>query len=315
MEKFQEWRDEKAAELKNIEDHQERRQKLEEIRSEDRYSFSEWQKLFKRWHLNLDEKNGLYYDPGSEFFEKHSKDLNAEFILEHLTAVDDLIPGINKEKLPSLDSNDVTTDDRIVKKFTSPDDGFFYRVHDFIIRLDIEKIEQLRESFKDKVVVEIGTYHSGGYELACLLSARAYIAVEPNYYNRLIHSFLQLNEEKITERVHEVESLKDLDVKSIPFNFVSEDGLTFLRRLPDNSVIPLDIGISDLLARYGGHLKDYYPDMQKKLGRVIKSDSYYIKCNSVQLSLPPDKKFVDANIDSRNYVSIDKVIATGKDSP
>lgn len=312
MEKLQEWRDEKASELKSIKDHSERKQKLEDIKSEKEYSFSEWQRLFEKWKLNLERRKDGYPDSdvGIYPFLAHEKDLDRESFLQCLTPVEDLIPGINTDKLPSLDSKNITAEDRPKRGFAL-DDRFSHSVEQFIWNMDIQEFEKFRESYKDKIIVEIGIPHAQTYRLACLLGAKGYIAVERFLYNRLILSMLYtgFNDFKVPQDDSYSKNINtkvdQFDVKPIPFNLVNEDGLEFLKRLPDNSVVPFDFGVGDLFFKKS---KEYYDEFGKELGRIIANDSYYLQCNSVPLSLPTEKREVKDNLFPSDHIFVRKIV-------
>jgi hypothetical protein len=95
----------------------------------------------------------------------------------------------------------------------------------------MSKVESALESFKDQIIIDLGAgSESGGFELACKLGARAYIAVEYCFTPWLVKSLAESNPEN-----------------PIPYAVIYSDIAQVLEHLPSNSFAFFIAGIDDCL--------------------------------------------------------------------
>ncbi len=197
---------------------------------------------------------------------------------DKVATLESLIPGIKMNGIISLEH---FTDDiySIRQKYESRvleghslEIPFSTDALEFLTNLaktDIKSFEEIKQKFQDVVIVDCGAggsyanYSSTGYQIACLLKAKGYIGVEPFNFPMLYRGFL--TQEEVEEET------------PIPFNLVAEDGLTFLRRLPDNSVSLFSFGLdSSILPN-----ESYTSDLAQEMTRVLKDKHLCIASNSV----------------------------------
>lgn len=104
-------------------------------------------------------------------------------------------------------------------------------------------------ALKDQVVIDIGCGFSlqNTYMLSCMLKASGYIGVDAFFNPNNIAA--SMNQQKVNEffrnnrfSVRGEREFKD-EIKAIPVSAEQEDMLSFLRRLPDNSVSIISSGI------------------------------------------------------------------------
>jgi len=106
--------------------------------------------------------------------------------------------------------------------------------------------EELRHFLGGQVVVDLGAGRElFAYNLAHEHGARAYIGVEPNH-------FAQLDAAS--------------DAAKMPFYVVGEDMLSFLQRLPDNSVSLFVFGIDDFILQGA---ESYKKNVEAEMARVL----------------------------------------------
>jgi len=139
-----------------------------------------------------------------------------------------------------------------------------------------EALEQLREKIRGKIFIDIGAGsgremlgeeldYVAGHEIAKLLEARAYVAIEPNFAETLAYRF--------KNRKNQMES----DELEIPVAIFEDDGLTFLKRLEDSS--------ASLFTSYLDNTrladKEYNRDLEKEIARVVGDDNPFVSFKSV----------------------------------
>jgi len=144
--------------------------------------------------------------------------------LESITAVEKIIPGINIKKLHTIDNPMMTKrsyhSDKIELLSDEPRMSIVYN--------ELSKKKQNFDELKNQVLVDLG---AGSFGQAYLTFAqeygcKAYIAVEPIFY----------------EKLHMRLSQKPGISKAV----IAEDMLTFLKRLPNNSVSFIISGVEYL---------------------------------------------------------------------
>lgn len=111
----------------------------------------------------------------------------------------------------------------------------------------VEKaVEKLRAIFKDQIIVDLGHgWDNSGYKFANLVGAKAYIGVDLFMDTRgggienltELYKAMGLTDEYIQKH--------QLDSNNVPWASVREDGLTFLRALPSDSVSVFMGGLCD----------------------------------------------------------------------
>jgi hypothetical protein len=108
------------------------------------------------------------------------------------------------------------------------------------------------QPYKDQIVVDLGAgIMPYGLKISESLGAKGYIAVEPNFPNSL------------RENIYS---------HSIPFTIIPEDMLTFLRRLPDESVSILTSGIDECILQS----KEYITSVEEEIERTLHQLGTYI---------------------------------------
>jgi len=172
-----------------------------------------------------------------------------------------LIPGIKTGKNPhkGLDSNEFSYNNADI---SSP----------LIWPLRNENgrniIAEFFKPFKNQTVVDIGSgATANGYILAGFAEAKAFVAVEPNEeaLEDLRGDLLYANEAK--------GSLKKLNKPLIPVSLVNDDGRSFLKRLPDQSVSIFTSGINETIIHGNPqHIKD----IEAEIARVLHPEGAYI---------------------------------------
>jgi len=182
--------------------------------------------------------------------------------------------------LPTLD-NDVP----FTKELPEKSDPIYTPYSDLalrtVLKLSEKQLQDMRESFHDKVIVDIGAGRiEHGYNLACVLKAKGYVAVEPFNAEYFFENLLvQSGEENRPINKRYDESFKSgIEMEPIPFNIALEDGLSFLKRIPDNSVIVFTFGLGDNAAIAD---EEYTGQMRKEIMRVMVKDGYSISNNSL----------------------------------
>jgi hypothetical protein len=323
MEKFtnpQEYRDEKAKELMEIYDHTERAVKLGELKETGEYKNSKIISILKRLGIELEEQlqfdryydnlNGPLRDISQARLKKQlgsgmwyrDKDVYPSFLANYLTPVDELVPGTDMRDVLSLDSGNISSTES--KVFQSQ--SFLKNVSmGMMDAFGPDELNKLRESFSGKTIVDVGSGPcTTGYEIACFVGAKGYIAIEPNFYKELTIEFLHINDKDFEKSYADKEEwtkdggygcqrdkykrYEDFKIKPIPFNIVSEPGEVFLKRLPDSSVVPIACGLGDLMERHDDRFGTG-TIIRNELGRVIAPKSHYLKSNSLTPILPANK--------------------------
>jgi len=208
------------------------------------------------------------------------------FLKEKITALDELVSEIRlDEDLISLDNCPENARETLETMLNKPGVDspveFVIDLETFLENLRNNKPEEfieLQEAFKDSVVVDLGagngtTRPNRSYEMACLLGARGYIGVETFNFQSLARSYLR------TEQLR-------AGYAPIPFNLVAEDAVSFMKRLPDNSVNLLNSGIGDILVK-----DSYKNNFRSEMGRVLKVGGICLISNSLHPSGNHETKY------------------------
>lgn len=128
-------------------------------------------------------------------------------------------------------------------------------------------LEKVKPYFEGKIVVDIGAGRSAnGYKIAKQLGCKAYIAVEPYYAKSLMRKF---------------SNVKD---KDMPLAVTSDDALTFLKNIPDNSVSIMTFGTDGLMLRDA----EYNHKLGKEIARCLSKDGAFLSSESVLVPITED---------------------------
>ncbi|MCX6716178.1 MAG: hypothetical protein NT077_04170 [Candidatus Taylorbacteria bacterium] len=204
-------------------------------------------------------------------------------LIANIESVEALIPGTRTEDLVSLENCAETIDKEIANPETGSreigkayDTGYVGAGIGYIKDLESginpfrKKVDWLKNKFKDVVVIDLGAgTNIGGYELACMLGAKGYIGIEPfNYKDLVLQAFLKITEKELKKRKIGTQ---------IAMNLVKEDALTFLKRLPDNTVALFTFGTDEFILQNG----KYIHEVEAEMVRVLSPESTCIIHNSM----------------------------------
>lgn len=145
------------------------------------------------------------------------------------------------------------------------------------------KVEQLR----DQVLVDLGAgAHADGFRIAEEAGARAYIGVEPHFAHELYHSLAA----RLARNQH-------TGMASV----ANDDMLTFLKRLPSDSVSILMAGIDSRIIRD----EVYIQQVGQEIARVLHPKGAYI-CDVDHIEPRGDKriKYVGGNLSFLDFRNI-----------
>lgn len=243
--------------------------------------------------LNYGEAEWLLEnDKRIEKMEADEKLSYKEGVDKLLVPVEQLLPGIKLGETTALTREESrgpshsfseafanTLPDAIRTAFVlNPSDSGHYRVPSENPRIE----KRLRNGFKDQIVVDLGAGGTlYGYSAAMLGRAKGYVSVD---YYRGISGFFKHGFNSLRDGT--VNPMGAWDVPLIPLADVKEDMLTFLRRLPDNSVSIICSGIDMHVIP-----NDLYRDeVNKEITRVLSSQGLLVTHHS---DIGADKKAVD----------------------
>lgn len=152
-----------------------------------------------------------------------------------------------------------------------------------------QNIDKLRKLFKDQILIDLGAGKSKyGYEIASLLHTKAYVAVEPcntdSLYEKFTRGDLQSRPEFEQKNIIR-------EYKSIPISIDDDDMLTFLRRLPDNSVSIQCSGIDRCIIQN----RIYAAKVIEEIERVLSDTGAYICYCSQAVETSNLKKIITGN--------------------
>ena len=207
---------------------------------------------------------------------------DGEPIKVELFPVEHLIPDIKAEHTEAVHGVDYKSNDF--------EDAF---VTEFISQVlsrytdDQEVWPILQERLTNQVVVDLGANNSLGYFLSLILGAKGYIGVDKFHHKALEDRLRETTSKSIEEMIKQFglfstsktlfaegekpEPKKDL----IPASVVSEDMLSFLQRLPNDSVSIFTFGIT-----YEIITPTYSEAVSKEIQRVLNRQGIYITDNS-----------------------------------
>ena len=116
---------------------------------------------------------------------------------------------------------------------------------------NIEVISELKQLFNGKVVIDIGPGdNTGGYKIAEMLGARAYIAVEPYFANNLVR--------ELSDKINADEKL--------PYVVLNTDASNALSSMIEGSANIMSIGTDSTMIRDKDYRKQVNKLLHEKLG-------------------------------------------------
>lgn len=219
---------------------------------------------------------------------EYFKNLNPEDfkLKEKLIALSELIPGINEEGIVSLDSFSPNAgehyEDRVLKGLDLTHQ-FSAEILDGLIRLEVSEPEMFRkfqERFSEVTIVDLGAgggnyeNSSTGYFIASMLKAKGYVGVEPFNWRDIFKSFLTSDGVMYAD-VGGIDEKWVNNVEPIPFNIVVDDAVSFLKRLPNESVFLLSAGLRDVVSD-----TSYGNELRQEMLRVLKNHGICLANNS-----------------------------------
>lgn len=201
------------------------------------------------------------------------------------TPLKKIIPGINLSGLKSVDEAQARVHEsrKLIRTnglFECPTGrpifaDYLKSVYGYIL-CNPEIKEKMSGLFKGQVIADLGAgRQSHGYALAQLVGARAYVGVEP-FFPKLL----------------ETSVIKEDIPKEIPIAIAPEDMLSFLKRLPDNSISIILSGIDDIIlprAEYRGSVKNEIMRTLDPKGAILYNSNFCLLFNLQRSTLEGDK--------------------------
>ncbi len=137
-----------------------------------------------------------------------------------------------------------------------------------------EYLKEGKKLFSGVTVVDLGCGNSANsYELACILGAKGYIGIDSYNADVGCLDFIA-NDPSNTDHIHEdalVDGKWKRDWKPIPYSIIKEDIVSFLKRVPDESVGIFCFGLDNWII---GEVSDeYFEKCGSEISRVIKEGS------------------------------------------
>lgn len=206
---------------------------------------------------------------------------------EKLVALSELVPGINEEGMVSLDRFSPNAgehyEDRVLKGLDLTHQ-FSAEILVGLTSLEVnepEMFKKFQEKFSEVTIVDLGAgggnydNSSTGYFIASMLKAKGYVGVEPFNWRDIFKSFLTSDDIMYAD-VGGIDEKWVNNVEPIPFNIVVDDAVSFLKRLPDESVFLLSAGLRDVVSdiSYGNELSQEMLRVLKKHGICLANNSW-----------------------------------------
>lgn len=140
-----------------------------------------------------------------------------------------------------------------------------------------EALSHIKEHFQGKVIVDIGAgSYAENYDIARLVGAAGYVAIEPFFAGRLLHDL----------RYAERDELSDLQIPLIKYAVVPEDALIFLKRVPDGSVCVTSTGTFGIFSRDEKYASNLIAEIKRVLDPQGASLFYYSHLGEDLAKLP-----------------------------
>lgn len=138
---------------------------------------------------------------------------------------------------------------------------------------DSERLREVFSSFKNQIVVDLGAgSYPYGYYIADSAEAKGYIGVEPNFPYYLAGSLVRNTEIQYEDLPQSIDVEPRHLLNKTPAVVVNEDMLSFLKRLPDNSVSIFCSGIDYYIIPE----QNYRDEVAKEIVRVLNPNGVYI---------------------------------------
>jgi hypothetical protein len=203
-----------------------------------------------------------------------------------MVPVQDLIPNINLQDFGKEQKIDTGQFKTASNDYSNIFYGFFIepiehppRPNGAIEKETLEKAEKILHRLKGQIVVDLGASDWPWiYKTANMFEARAYIGVDITPFGRYFKS-------KVEREVSDIR---------IPASYVQEDMLTFLKRLPDNSVSIFACGIDCYILNDN---LDYIENLEKEIARVLSFNGVCVR-KGQDLAADPVGKDINQVLDS-----------------
>ncbi|MEK9160716.1 MAG: hypothetical protein AAB440_01610 [Patescibacteria group bacterium] len=138
------------------------------------------------------------------------------------------------------------------------------------LAIDAESAESLNEALRGQVVVDIGAgRYPFGYLIADRAGAKGYVGVDAYSASSLAATTQSLFTDPKSRDQEVFGSVQPPLITEV--SIVEEDMLTFLKRLPDNSVSVFCSGIDSDIINY-----EYEKQVSEEIKRVLKDDGAYV---------------------------------------
>lgn len=151
----------------------------------------------------------------------------------------------------------------------------------------IEIRKELRRVFEGQIVVDLAAgVNTFGYKIADQAHAKCYVALEPAFGSDLAtEMYFLLNPENDSRNLAESQKERERISKKlnkIPAAIVKEDMLSFLRRLPANSVSVWCSGIDRIVLPD----QEYRNEVVKEIVRVLHPQGAYVGQTKMSIEVP-----------------------------
>lgn len=235
------------------------------------------------------------------------------------TELDKLVPGINLSLLSSTEKikhiQQEARSSETGSTFIGRAQGDTRALHNFMeflfawelkkdgeepwnSRNEDRRFHLIKERFTNQIIVEIGSGKSmDGYNLANLVGARAYVAVDPFYARDVRDNLEERAEADRSQSTHPflfpyltwgipdtIRNNETFKKNNVQWNTVEEDALAFLRALPDSSVSVIMSGISETVIP-----QEHLEQILKEISRTLSPNGALLAVNSADVYNSPNK--------------------------
>ncbi|MEI6660288.1 MAG: hypothetical protein WCK91_02600 [bacterium] len=250
--------------------------------------------------------------PGENIYEQKT-DRYYESYFTTTVSVKDLIPDIN---LDGLSIKNIPSDDqegpyrfidedenRKIKHLQSGfSTSFAYSLFSEEAGPDGDIRKAVDESFRDQIVIDLAAGENlVSYRMADHARAKSFIAVEPAFYFNLYQNMFallhpEIKDERGFPEPQEKREQQYRTLNKIPVAIVAEDMLSFLKRLPANSVSIWCSGIDNFVIPD----QQYKDDVAKEILRVLHPDGSYIGQIEMSITIPVSSKMEVRTVGEKN---------------
>ena len=197
----------------------------------------------------------------------------------HVVEINKLINLRDYENLTKLDKIVAEEPSKYIPSRMFAWEIFFYK----------DYLEEVKKYFKNQIVVDLGCGTDlSMYRVCCISESKGYIGVDKEYVPTLAHKLLSND---IWEK-HDKELIKISETikprlnyeRKVPAALAYEDALTFLKRLPDDSVSISASGLDiDVIPN-----NEKTQEIEKEIERVLHKEGAYISMASRFFHKIPD---------------------------